>query len=185
MESFADKPSAMYALFWLSFAESSFFLIPPDVLLIAIAVSNPKKALKAAWWCTLGSVLGAIAGYYIGYAFMDTVGQGIIEFYGAEDKMADFEAIFAQWGYWFLAIAAFTPIPFKVATIASGMMEMNLLAFTLISSLGRAGRFFLVASLLYFKGPSIKIFIEKYFDKLSLLFVALLILGFVLIRFVF
>lgn len=184
MESFSDKPSAMQALFWLSFAESSFFPIPPDVLLLAIGVSKPEKALKAALWCTLGSILGAIVGYLIGFGLMESLGQGIIEFYGAEGKMAQFGDVFAKWGYWFLGIAAFTPIPFKVATIASGMMEMNLALFVLISSIGRAGRFFLVASLLYFKGPTIKEFIEKYFDIISIAFVVLLVGGFVLIKFV-
>lgn len=185
MESFADKPSAMQAIFWLSFAESSFFLIPPDVLLIAIGVTNPKKSLRAAWWCTFGSVLGAIAGYLIGFLLMDTVGQAIIEFYGAGDKMTEFQAVYEEWGYWFLAIAAFTPIPFKVATITSGMMEMNLLFFAIIASFGRAARFYIVASLLYFKGPTIQVYIEKYFDKLAIALVVLLALGFVAIKYVF
>lgn len=183
MESFADKPHAMSALFILSFMESSFFPIPPDVLLIAIAISNPKKALRAAFWCSLGSVLGGIFGYYIGAVLMDSIGNPILEFYGKEDAMADFITLYKEYGVLFLAGAAFSPIPYKVATITSGAANMDLLTFIGVSSVGRAARFFLVAFLLYKFGAPIKAFIDKYFDLISIGFLVLLVGGFVAIKF--
>ena len=183
MESFADKPHAMSALFILSFMESSFFPIPPDVLLIAIAISNPKKAFRAAFWCSLGSVLGGIFGYYIGAVLMDSIGNPILEFYGKEDAMADFITLYKEYGVLFLAGAAFSPIPYKVATITSGAANMDLLTFIGVSSVGRAARFFLVAFLLYKYGAPIKAFIDKYFDLISIGFLVLLVGGFVAIKF--
>lgn len=176
----------MTALFILAFAESSFFPIPPDVLLIAIAVSVPKKAFKAALWCTLGSVSGAVLGYYIGSGLMETVGSKIVEFYHAEDLKQQLMLQFqGDVGLISLAGAAFTPIPFKVFTIVSGAAQMNLWAFILISTLFRGARFFLVGGLIYFVGPKVKTFIDKYFDVLSIVFLILLIGGFVVIKYVF
>ena len=183
MESFADKPHAMSALFILSFMESSFFPIPPDVLLIAIAISNPKKALRAAFWCSLGSVLGGVFGYYIGAVLMESIGNPILQFYGKENAMADFIVLYKEYGVLFLAGAAFSPIPYKVATITSGAANMDLLTFITVSSIGRAARFFLVAFLLYKFGKPIKAFIDKYFDLISIGFLVLLIGGFVAIKF--
>ena len=183
MESFADKPHAMSALFILSFAESSFFPIPPDVLLIAIAISNPKRAFRAAFWCSLGSVLGGVFGYYIGAVLMDTIGDPILQFYGKENAMADFIELYKEWGTLFLAGAAFSPIPYKVATITSGAANMDLFTFITVSSIGRAARFFLVAGLLYKFGKPIKAFIEKYFDIISVAFLVLLVGGFIAIKY--
>ena len=183
MESFADKPHAMLALFVLSFMESSFFPIPPDVLLIAIAISNPKRAFKAALWCSVGSVLGGIFGYYIGAVLMDSIGNPILQFYGKEDAMADFVKLYEEWGTLFLAGAAFSPIPYKVATIASGAANMDLTTFITVSSIGRAARFFLVAGLLFKYGAPIKAFIEKYFDIISIAFLILLVGGFVAVKY--
>lgn len=186
LEKFADKPGAMYTLFLIAFAESSFFPIPPDILLIAIAISQPKKAFTAALWCTLGSVFGGIFGYWIGYALMGAVGNSIVEFYNLQEVWKIVVDTYqSEVGYWFLAGAAFSPIPYKISTIAAGATEMSLMPFIIISSLGRAGRFFLVGSLIYFIGPKVKYYIDKYFDKLSLAFVVLLILGFVAIRYLF
>ncbi len=185
MESFAERPGAMYALFAIAFVESSFFPIPPDVLLIAIAVSNPKKAFTAALWCTLGSVFGGLFGYFIGYSLMGVVGNSIVDFYNAHEVWAKVvEAYQGNVGFWFLAGAAFTPIPYKISTIAAGATQMDLLPFILISSIGRAGRFFLVGGLIYFTGPKIKVYIDKYFDKLSIAFVILLVAGFVLVKYI-
>jgi membrane protein YqaA with SNARE-associated domain len=185
MESFAEKPHAMYVLFALSFVESSFFPIPPDVLLIAIAIAKPSKAFKAALWCSVGSLLGGIFGYYIGAVLMDTIGQPILQFYGKENAMPEFIALYKEYGVMFLAIAAFTPVPYKVATIVSGAAHMDLTTFVLVSSIGRAGRFFLVAFLLYKFGAPIKTFIDKYFDILSIVFVVLLVAGFFAIKYLF
>ena len=184
-ESFADKPYAMAALFFLAFAESSFFPIPPDVLLIAIAVSASHKALKAALWCSLGSILGGILGYYIGYGLMETVGQPIVEFYNGQEKWEFFVESYKQWGVWFLAIASFTPIPYKISTIASGAVQLDFFSFVTVSALGRAARFFLVGGLMYKFGPTFKLYIDKYFDKLSIAFIILLVGGFVAMKFLF
>jgi membrane protein YqaA with SNARE-associated domain len=185
MESFADKPNAMLWLFLLSFAESSFFPIPPDVLLIAIAVSFPKKALKAAFWCTLGSVFGGIAGYYLGYYFMPTIGMPILEFYGKPEAMQIFAEKYDEYGQMLLLTAAFTPIPFKLFTLTSGATNfanpevMQIGVFTLTSAVGRAARFFLVAGILRIFGPTIKPWIDRNFEKLTIIFTILLIGGFV------
>ncbi len=183
MEKFAENPHSLWWLFILSFAESSFFPIPPDVLLIAIAVSNPKKALPAALYCTLGSVLGGVFGYAIGYYFMEAVGNPIVDFYGKQDAMEKFILMYQEYGALFLAGAAFTPIPYKISTIVSGAAGMDIIEFISISSIGRAARFFLVGGLIYIYGPQIKKIIEKYFDKLSVIFLVLLIGGFVAIKF--
>ena len=185
MESFAERPGAMYILAGLAFIESSFFPLPPDILLIAIAVSAPKKAMKAALWCSIGSVFGGIFGYYIGYALMETVGLRIVDFYNAHEIWEKLVATFqGEVGFWFLAGAAFSPIPYKIATIAAGATQMPLLEFIVISSVGRAARFFIVAGVIYYFGPKTKVFIDKYFDKLSLAFLALLILGFVAVKYI-
>ena len=129
MESFAEKPYAMTILFFLAFAESSFFPIPPDVLLIAIAVSAPIKSLKAAFWCSIGSVFGGILGYYIGWGLMESVGNTIVEFYNAQEYWQIFLAKYELYGVWFLAAASFSPIPYKISTIASGAANMDLITF--------------------------------------------------------
>ena len=172
------------ALFAIAVAESSFFPIPPDVLLIAIVATQPALWLRAASACAAGSLLGAAIGYGIGSGLMATVGQPIIDFYGATrhwDRFVDFADV---WGIWFLAAAAFTPIPFKVATIASGAIAMPFAPFLFVSLIGRAGRFFLVAAILRLLGARIRQTIENNFDLASLIFFALLIGGFLVLRFV-
>lgn len=186
MESFADKPYAFQALFIISFIEASFFPLPPDILLLAIAISSPKQGFKAAFWCGVGSVLGGVLGYYIGWALMESVGNSIIAFYHGQEAWAKIvEAYNGSLGIWFLAIASFTPIPYKVATIAAGAVNMDLLSFVFVSAIGRSARFFLVGGLIYYLGPKIKTYIDKYFDKLSIAFVILLVGGFVAIKYIF
>jgi membrane protein YqaA with SNARE-associated domain len=185
MESFAEKPSAMLTLFLLAFAESSFFPIPPDVLLIAIGVIAPKESLKAALWCSIGSVFGGILGYYIGWGLMESIGYPIVEFYNGQEAWAQFLNSYESYGAWFLAAASFSPIPYKISTIASGAAQMNLLTFIIISSLGRTARFFFVGGLIYIFGPKVKVFIDKYFDILSIAFIILLIGGFLVVKYVF
>ncbi len=186
VEGFAGKPHALWALFFIAFAESSFFPIPPDVLLIALAVTFPTKSMRFALICTIGSVLGGILGYYIGYGLMETVGNPIIAAYNAQEYWLQVETAYrGELGIWFLVAAAFTPIPYKVATIAAGATQMPFFPFVIASLLGRAGRFFLVAGLIWKFGPSIKSFIDKYFDKLSIAFIVLLVLGFVAVKYIF
>ena len=180
----AETPQSMVALFLIAFAESSFFPIPPDVLLIAIVAAAPGKWLKAAGLCTVGSVAGAMLGYAIGSAFMATVGQPIVDFYHAQDhwdKVVDLYT--GVWGVWFLAAAAFTPIPYKVATIAAGATHMPFAPFLLVSALGRGARFLIVAGILRLFGPPVRRTLEKNFDLAALLFMVLLIGGFLVIKF--
>jgi membrane protein YqaA with SNARE-associated domain len=180
----ADTKWALSALFVIAFAESSFFPIPPDVLLIAIVAANPMRWLPSALLCSAGSVGGALLGYVIGQAFMATVGQPIVDFYSAQAAWDQVVALYrGTWGVWFLAAAAFTPIPYKVATIAAGATGMPIVPFVIVSAVGRAGRFFLVAGLLRIFGPPIRMFLEKHFDAMALAFLALLIGGFVILRF--
>lgn len=186
MESFATKPYAFQALFIISFIEASFFPLPPDILLLAIAISAPKMGFKAAFWCTIGSVLGGIGGYYIGMGLMETVGNRIVEFYHAQEMWQLIVAKYnSEVGIWFLAIASFTPVPYKVATIAAGAVNMEFFSFVGVSLIGRAARFLLVGGLIYYVGPKIKVYIDKYFDKLSIAFVLLLVGGFVAIKYIF
>ncbi len=186
VEGFASKPYALWALFILAFAESSFFPIPPDVLLIALAVATPRRSLQFAVVCSVGSILGGIFGYYIGYALMEGIGRSIIEFYHAESYWIQVEQAYrGPLGVWFLSAAAFTPIPYKVATIAAGATQMSFLPFIVASAIGRSARFFIVAGLIWKFGPPIKTFIDKHFDRLSIAFVILLVLGFVAVKWVF
>jgi membrane protein YqaA with SNARE-associated domain len=185
MESFANTKYSLWALFGFAFAEASFFPIPPDVLLIAIALAYPKRSYLAAFWCTIGSALGGVLGYLIGYSLMETVGAKIIAFYHFEETWQKVVATFnSDVGYWFLAGAAFTPIPYKVATIAAGATNQSFLPFLIISIIGRGLRFFAVGTLFFFVGPPVKGFIDKYFEKLTLAFLLLLIGGFVVIKYV-
>ena len=184
VEGFAVKPYAAWALFLIAFAESSFFPIPPDVLLIAIAVIIPKKAFRYALICSVGSVLGGMFGYYIGYAFFETVGSRIISLYGVHDQYEKVRLLYQQNAFMAIAIAGFTPIPYKVFTIAAGAFQIPLSTLVVASALSRTARFFLVASLFYFFGAPIKSFIDRYFEILSIVFVVLLVLGFVVIRWV-
>jgi membrane protein YqaA with SNARE-associated domain len=180
----AHTPHGAVALFLLAFAESSFFPVPPDVLLIALTLGSRVKAFRFAVLCTIGSVLGGVAGYAIGWGLMDTVGTRILAFYHAEKHFEDVQRLYAQYDYWIVFIAAFTPIPYKVFTIASGVFGMNMLGFCLVSFVGRGARFFLVAGLLYAFGPPVQRFIDRYFEWLCLLFAVLLVGGFLVIKYV-
>lgn len=179
----AESPHSLAALFLLAFAESSFFPIPPDVLLIALVLGSTHRWLTFAALCTLGSVLGGIAGYAIGMFLMDTVGVKVIDFYNAQPYYEKVALWYQQYDFWIVFAAAFTPIPYKVFTIASGALHMNLLGFVLASAVGRGARFFLVAGLLRLVGEPMRRFIDKYFDWLALAFAVLLIGGFAAIKY--
>ncbi|MEF9426926.1 MAG: DedA family protein [Candidatus Mariimomonas ferrooxydans] len=181
----AETPYAVPALFILAFAESSFFPIPPDVLLIALALSIPGKTFRYAAVCTFGSVLGGMAGYFIGYQLMDMVGVPILGFYGVMDKYEYIQALYMKYDAWAVGIAGFTPIPYKVFTIAAGAFKIDFPVFVMASIAGRAGRFLLVAGIIYFFGSAIKNLIDKYFNLLTLIFIVLLIVGFLLIKYIF
>jgi len=181
----AKTPYGSWALFLLALSESSFFPVPPDVLLIALAVSIPKKSFKYALICTAGSLIGGCLGYLIGWQFMITVGEKIIQFYGLTHKMQYIKDLYMQYDAWAIGIAGFTPIPYKVFTISAGAFDINFTVFIIASAISRAARFFLVAWLIYLFGPKIKTFIEKYFNILAITFVVLLVAGFVIIKLFF
>ena len=178
----AETPYGSWVLFVLAFCESSFFPVPPDVLLIALAVSIPKKSFKYALICTAGSLIGGCLGYLIGWQFMITVGEKIIQFYGLTHKMQYIKDLYIQYDAWAIGIAGFTPIPYKVFTISAGAFDINFTVFLVASAVSRAARFFLVGWLIYMFGPKIKIFINRYFNILAIAFVVLLVAGFVIIK---
>lgn len=183
--SWADSPWGTLALFLIAFAESSFFPIPPDILLLALCVGRPARSLFYAGVCTAGSVLGGLGGYFIGWQFMTTLGLPIVAFYGFETQMEALGDLYRSYDAWAVAIAGFSPIPYKVFTIAAGMFALDLPVFFLASLFSRGARFFLIAGLVWKFGPVIRSFIDRYFDRLAFLFVVLLVGGFGLIRFVF
>ena len=178
----AHTPYGVWALFILAFAESSFFPIPPDVLLIALAISIPLKSFRFALICSIGSVLGGLFGYFIGYQLMDMVGIPIIKFYGIMDKYEMIRKSYEENNALIVFIAAFTPIPYKLITITAGAFQLNIFTFTLASIIGRSARFYIVAWLIHHYGESIKKFIDKYFNLLTVVFTVLLILGFVVVK---
>lgn len=175
----AHTPYGVRALFVLAFAESSFFPIPPDVLLIALAISIPAKAFRYALICSIGSVLGGLFGYFIGWQLMDIIGSPIIRLYNLAEQYEVVKHSYEKHNALIVFIAAFTPIPYKLITITAGAFEINIITFTIASLVGRSARFYIVAWLIYRFGQRIKEFIERYFDILSLIFVGLLILGFI------
>ena len=177
----ADAPQALMALALVALAEASFFPIPPDFLLIAIVAASPPVWLRAAAACSVGSFIGAAVGYGIGATLMTAVGDPIIALYNAQHHWDRFVALADQWGIWFLAAAAFTPIPFKVATIAAGATMMPLAPFLATSLLGRAARFFLVAALLRIFGAPIRRTIENHFDLATVIALVALVAGFLVL----
>jgi membrane protein YqaA with SNARE-associated domain len=179
----AKTPYGTRALFVLAFCESSFFPIPPDVLLITLAVVLPKKSLRYALVCSAGSVLGGCFGYLIGWQFMAAVGDAIIRFYGLMDKYEDMRQLYSLYDAWVVGIAGFTPIPYKVFTITAGAFRINFMVFLVASTVSRSARFFIIGGLIHLFGPKIQSFIERYFNSLAIAFVILLILGFVVIKF--
>ena len=181
----AETPYGTWALFLLSFCESSFFPIPPDVLLIALAVAIPKKSFKYALVCSAGSVLGGCLGYLIGWQFMAGIGEKIIAFYGLTQKIEYIKDLYINYDAWAIGIAGFTPIPYKVFTISAGAFNINFLVFIIASTISRSARFFLVGSLIYIFGPRIQTFIDKYFNILAVAFMVLLVAGFVIIKYLF
>lgn len=178
-------PHALWVLAAVAFIESSVFPIPPDVLLIPMVLAARDRAWRIAAVCTIASVIGGLAGYGIGYFLFAEVGQPLLDFYGYQDKFDEFRRAYNQWGAWIVFGAGLTPFPYKVITIASGVTHLDLLTFNVASLLGRAGRFFLVAGLLWKFGPPIRIFIEKNLGPLTVAFFALLFGGFLAARYLF
>ena len=176
---------ALPALAILSFAESSFFPIPPDVLLIAMVVAVPMKAFRYAAVCSVASVLGGMFGYLLGWQFMELVGTPIVNFYHLQAQWDKIGGWYEKYNAWAVGAAGFTPLPYKVFTLAAGAFHINFPVFVLASLVSRSARFFIVAGLIWKYGVPIKIFIEKYFNILSIVFIVLLFAGFVLVKYIF
>ena len=181
--SLAGTRHALWALALVSFAESSFFPIPPDVLMIPMIIARPRRAFVIATVALVASVLGGLFGYYIGAQLFDAVGRPVLEFYGKMQAADLFNARFRDWGAWAVLIAGVTPFPFKVITIMSGWTGLNLPVFVVSAIVARGLRFFIVAALLWQFGAPIRDFIERRLGMMFSLFVALLLGGFWLVRY--
>jgi membrane protein YqaA with SNARE-associated domain len=181
----AAHERAPQALFWVAFIESSFFPIPPDVMLIPMVLASRLKAWSYAAVATVGSVIGGVFGYLIGYFFFEGIGLPILNFYGKAATFDEFARWFNDWGVWILVIKGMTPFPYKILTITAGVTHMPLVPFMLASVVARSMRFYLVAGLLYLFGEPIRSFIEKRLSLVTTAFVVLLIGGFVAVKFLF
>ena len=180
----ADHRYGDAALFVLAVIESSFFFVPPDVLLIALCVGRPRKSLYFAGLCTAGSVLGGVFGYVIGYQLFELIGRPILDFYAAHEAFARVGALYKENLVASLGVAGFTPIPYKVFTIAAGAFQVPIIPFIVISTLSRGARFFLVAGMIRIWGVRIRDFIDRYFNLLTIALVVLFVLGFVVLKYV-
>ena len=184
--SFAERPGGEWALFLFAFAESSFFPIPPDPLLIALAIGAPKRAFRFAAICTAGSVVGGMVGYAIGWGLWAAVDQFFYAYVPGVTE-AGFERVrvlYDRYDFWAIFTAGFTPIPYKLFTLSAGAFGIAFPVFIVASVVSRAARFFLVGALIYHYGPPIKGFIDRHFNKLAWLFLLLLVGGFVVIKLV-
>jgi membrane protein YqaA with SNARE-associated domain len=193
VQNWAYTPYASIALFILAFTESIFFPVPPDILLIVLVLGCRSKAFRYALICTAGSVSGALVGYALGH-FMWVNGSGEFTWFaniffenipGFTIELYDrIKGLFAKWDFWIIFTAGFTPIPYKIFTVTSGVFDINLFMFVISSVISRGARFFILAFLLWKYGASIKLFIEKYFNLIALSLTACLIGGFIIIKFV-
>jgi membrane protein YqaA with SNARE-associated domain len=179
----AAGPHALAALLAVSFVESSFFPIPPDILLIPMILARPREAWRLAALCTSASVVGGLLGYAIGYFLFDAIGRPVLEFYHAMASYDALKAGFAEWGVWIIIIKGMTPIPYKLITIASGVAHFDLVWFIGASIVSRSLRFFLVAALLWWFGDVARDFIERRLMLVTTLFAVALVGGFVALRY--
>ncbi|WP_084299057.1 MULTISPECIES: YqaA family protein [Bradyrhizobium] len=175
----AHKPYALWIMGAVAFAESSFFPVPPDVMLIPMSLARPQRAWVYATVCTITSVVGGIVGYAIGALLFDSVGQWLIQVYGLGDKVDAFRASYAEWGAIIILLKGLTPIPYKLVTITSGFAGYNIVLFILCSIVARGGRFFVVAILLNRYGDWVRVRIEKHLGLWVAIGAAVLVLGFV------
>ena len=175
--------NAVYYLFAVAFIESSFFPIPPDIMLIPMILAAKDNAWRYAGIATIASVLGGYFGYAIGMFFFEIIAKPLIEFYHLMPQFEEFKSYYAQYGSWIVFGAGITPFPYKIITIASGAVSLNLTVFTIASVLARGLRFYIIAALLYKFGTPMKSFIEKNLGLLSILFFIALITGFYAVKF--
>lgn len=175
----AHKPHATWTMGAISFAESSFFPIPPDVMLVPMALAHPKRAYWFATVCTIASVLGGILGYAIGAFLYDSVGVWLVSVYGLQDKMEAFRHGYANWGAWIILLKGLTPIPYKVVTLTAGFAAYNIFLFIIFSIVARAMRFYLVAFLIHRYGEQARLMIEKRLGLYTALGAAVVVFGLV------
>ncbi|MDO8608786.1 MAG: YqaA family protein [Phaeospirillum sp.] len=180
-----DKAAHRHAIWWLaaiSFIESSFFPIPPDVMLIPMVIAAPTRWWRIALICTISSVIGGYLGYAIGYFAMDSIGMAILGAFHLQDKFQALKPIIDEWGVWFIIIKGMTPIPYKLVTITAGAFDFDLTKFTFASIIARGMRFFMVAALLWKFGLPIRSFVETRLKLVTTVFVVALIGGFFLVK---
>ena len=176
--SLSESKHAPFALAAIAFAESSFFPIPPDVILIPMSLAAPKRALRYAAIATLASVAGGMLGYGIGALLFDTLGQWLIHLYGYADKMAMLKETYARWGALVILVKGLTPIPYKLVTIVSGLLGYNFAIFVLLSIITRGARFFLLAGALNWFGDPLRIALERHFALFLGLIAIVIVVGF-------
>ena len=176
---------AWWTLGAVSFAESSFFPIPPDVMLIPMCLADRRRAFLYAAWCSLTSVLGGIAGYAIGALLFNSLGQWLIALYGYGEEMDEFRALYAAYGAWIILIKGMTPIPYKIVTIASGFAGYDFAMFVVLSAITRGARFTLVAGLIYVFGEPVRVFVEKRLELALLIALGVVIGGFLIAHYAF
>lgn len=178
----ASRKNALTWLFVISFIESSFFPIPPDIMIIPMVLATPKEAYKIAGVATIASVLGGYFGYFIGVYGFELIARPLLEFYGYMKQFGEFENYYHEYGAWIVFGAGITPFPYKIITIASGVVRLDLVVFTIASVIARGMRFYFIAWLLKRFGDPMKVFIEKNLNLLSILFLLLLIGGFAAVK---
>lgn len=176
----AEGPYASVALVCVAFAESSFFPLPPDLLLAPMALAKPRAAWFYAFIATVGSVVGGAFGYWIGAALYDSLGQWLIHLYGYQDRMAALKQTYADYGAWVILLKGLTPIPFKIVTIGSGLLGYPFWTFIGLSILTRGARFFIVASALHRWGDPLRAALERHFASFVLTMLAIVVIGFYL-----
>ncbi len=179
----AAGPNAMLALVGVSFAESSFFPLPPDMLLVPMVLARREQAFRLAFWCTAASVVGGMFGYMIGSVLYDVIGKSIVSFYGYAEQIDTLRATYVQYGAWIILLKGLTPIPYKLVTIMSGIAGYNFGLFVVLSIITRGLRFFVVAGLLYFYGEPIRVFIERRLELIMLATAAIIVGGFAIAKY--
>ena len=181
----AGRPYALYALAVVSFAESSFFPIPPDIMIVPMALAQPKKIWLYAAVCSVASVLGGLLGYFIGAVLFESVGMAILNFFSMADGAETFKEQYNQWGHWVILIKGVTPIPYKLVTITSGAAGYNLFWFVVLSMITRSARFFILAALLSQFGPAIRRMLDQHLNLILTLFVVAIVGGFFAFQYLF
>lgn len=180
----SDRPSAPYVLGAVAFAESSFFPVPPDAMMVPMAVSRPDRVWLYATIATLASVAGGLVGYAIGALLFDSLGQWLIRLYGLQNSATAFESSYAEYGHWVILLKGLTPIPYKLVTITSGFAGYDLFWFVILSLITRGARFGLIAAMIGRYGPQIRAIMDKHLTLIVVVLVAVVIAGFASLKFI-